>query len=257
MRLSDEGLEAIATDITTLTKLDVSGCSIKGPGISSLAKSNPGLVSLSLESCSLLKGDCLACLSNHLRTLNLGECNRIEELYITRLVSRTHHLRELNLNRVGVLSDSVPLTMGRYCRELEKLELAGCTGVTDIGVEAITRNCPLHSLNLQACGGISSGFIAKVTSQCPTLRALDVSLTGKVDDAAVTGLTKDGRRLQKLGIAGCTASKQVLKELSKCTELEDLDLSGTTRLVDEVVHALRRNCHKLSKLVTERCYLLS
>eukprot|EP01049_Picozoa_sp_SAG25_P008699 SAG25_NODE_806_length_5254_cov_1897.297963_3_plen_176_part_00 len=75
------------------------------------------------------------------------------------------------------------------CPQLTSLILAGCSSVTDEGVQALAAACPhLTSLDLDGCTSVTDMGLRALASGCPQLTALDLGSSSSVTDEGLAVL---------------------------------------------------------------------
>ena len=112
------------------------------------------------------------------------------------------------------------LLSGRHSSVTTRLELGGCTRLSDAGLAVIARTCPaLTWLDIRACKLVTNTGLAQVVARCSLLQHLDISGCSLVS-SLVPGLQPHSR-------------PQVRERLSHGLALTHLDLTDCTRLDDQ------------------------
>jgi Leucine-rich repeat (LRR) protein len=123
----DEGLTYLTSSCSQLTHLDISHCTnISDTGLSILARNCPQLEHLSMEA-----------------------CKKITNRGIEQLAKSCPKLKYLDLNAIG-LRDRSLFALSQHCPQLTYLDVSFNHCVTEKGVEAVLKHCPLlKRLDLQ------------------------------------------------------------------------------------------------------------
>lgn len=140
-------------------------------------------------------------------------------------------LVEINLSNTIDLSDASAAAIGR-ARNLERLWLARCKLVTDMGIGCIAVGCrKLKLLCLNWCLGLTDLGIGLVAVKCREIRNLDLSNT--------------------------MVSKKCLPAIFQLPCLEKLSLVGCYGLDDEGLATLKQGCKSLEVLDMSKCLHIS
>lgn len=200
-QLEDSAVEVIANYCQDLQILDLSkSFKLTDHSLYALAHGCPNLTKLNISGCSSFSDDALAYLvtfCRKLKVLNLCGC-------------------------VGSASDTALQAIGRYCNQLQSLNLGWCENVSDHGVTSLAYGCPdLRTLDLCGCVRITDDSVVALANGCPHLRSLGLYYCQNITDRAmyslahskvnskiwgnVKGKTDDQDGLRTLNISQCTA----------------------------------------------------
>ena len=141
-------------------------------------------------------------------------------------------------------------------RQLEHVNLSGCSAVTDVGFSALFAQLPsLLSLDLSNTGRISLSSFAVLTDHCPRLSSLNLSSCRSANDAVIRHVCSSLPTLQSLLLSSCWAlTAQSLLHLP--ASLTELDVSGCYSAVsDRSVRFIALTCHGLIALSVRGCSL--
>jgi F-box/leucine-rich repeat protein 2/20 len=195
--VDDAALLALAAGCPKLTYVPLCQSKVSDVGIIAVVARNRVLTSLNLTfNCNVTDAGIEAVTANCalLECIHLASCKQLTDATLVAIGQHCHNLRELNIND---------------------------TSFTHVGLEAVTRGCPLLE-NLSASGGSKLGF-ATVARCCPRLRCL-AAANADVPTEAV------------LALAEC------------CPLLEKVILSHNPQIGDEAITALARGCPNLTEL---------
>lgn len=142
---------------------------------------------LDLQCCTALSPSNFSLLLSytpHLSVLRLGGCSQLQAPVLVSLAPQMRSLRQLDMEYVFTVDDSVLAALGTHCPALTRLQLVGCTSVTDAGIRGLLGGCSgLRVLNLRGCKNVTDDGINHLASHAPRLRELCL--------AGLTGITAD------------------------------------------------------------------
>ncbi|XP_078436067.1 RNI-like superfamily protein [Wolffia australiana] len=212
---------------------------------------------LDLSLCPLVSDDFLAATAitagAALRSIDLSRSRSFTQAGLETLVARCPSLAEIDLSNATELGDSAAATIAR-ARNLEKLSLARCKRVTDIGLVCIAVGCPkLKALSLRWCLGVTDLSIGIVAVKCREIRSLDLSyvqVTGKCLPQIF-----QLRNLQFLSLEGCLGIEDAsLAAIQKeCRSLVTLNLSNSPHLAHLGLPSFTRGAVRLRDLSLSHC----
>jgi len=132
------------------------------------------------------------------------------------------------------------LLSGRHSSVTTRLELGGCTRLSDAGLAVIARTCPaLTWLDIRACKLVTNTGLSQVVARCSLLQHLDISGCSLVS-SLVPGLQPHSR-------------PQVRERLSHGLALTHLDLTDCTRLDDQSLRLILEASRDIEFLYLRRC----
>ncbi|CAD5189406.1 unnamed protein product [Musa acuminata subsp. malaccensis] len=170
-------------------------------------------------------------LRSSLRSIDLSRSTGFSQAGIGNLAVNCAALVEINLSNATDLSDAAAAAIGRS-RNLERLWLARCKMVTDMGIGCIAVGCQkLRLLCLKWCLGISDLGVGLVAVKCKRLRTLDLSFM--------------------------PITKKCLPAVLQLPHLEDLALVGCLSIDDEGLISLKQECKSLQVLDMSNCQHVS
>ena len=178
--VADEGLTLIASRVTALTALDISGC---------------GLVTdKGVESIASLK---------ELRLLDLSGNLLVTDASIITLSDGCPRLSSLKCMLMPALSGKSIQAVGGKCQELRVLDVSYVALVSDIALRSVVRCCKgLVDLNLAWCESLSKSSFTYIAQFCHALENLNVSAT-KIGDEEILAIMDKCGRLLELSIIDC------------------------------------------------------
>jgi Leucine Rich repeat len=201
-QITDKGLLQL-DDLSSLEVAKLDGCfSIQGRGLMAMSMSNR-LHSLSLANCRRLTDEAIINISHlvSLETLSLDGCRCLTDRSLVALASLIC-LKKLDLSQCDLITDGGLENLGPLeC--IEELSLGWCrtisdtgvkvlcnqsgrsehlrvlslarTGISDDGLESLTKLQAMEELDLNGCSNISSSCLGNVLAKLPKMTSLDVS----------------------------------------------------------------------------------
>ncbi|RCH96153.1 SCF ubiquitin ligase complex subunit, partial [Rhizopus stolonifer] len=128
----------------------------------------------------------------------------------------------------------------RYCKRLERLTLAGCSKLTDIGLCTLIDEIGtmLISIDFSDVNQITDKTIFKTASCCPNLQGINLSMsrpqTG-ITDSSMTALARQCVHLKRVKLSKCIniTSESVTSLSQYCSRLFEIDLTNCN--IDDLV----------------------
>ncbi|KAL7615665.1 EIN3-binding F-box protein 1 [Lactuca sativa] len=261
--ISDEGIVEIANECHNLEKLQLSQCpNISNKSLIAIANNCPNLTSLSIESCSNITNEGLQAIGQkcpNLKAISLKNCSQIGDQGVVSLVSSSSSsLMKVRLHALNV-SDTCLAVIGHYgmslteltlvdlhnvtekgfwvmgsgqgLQKLRSLVIVNCTGVTDLGVEALGRGCPnLKLVSIRKSGLSDNGLVS----------------FAKASQSLETVLLEECHIITQIGIFGFVVNSGALKNLSltKCFGIKDSPM---------IIHSALSPCNSLKSLTIRNC----
>ncbi|XP_072955162.1 F-box/LRR-repeat protein 3-like [Typha angustifolia] len=186
----------------------------------------PSVTHLDFSLCPRVGDGSLAAVAGSLRSsvrsVDLSRSRSFSHVGIESLAVNCAGLVEINLSNRTDLDDLAAAAIGK-ARNLERLWLARCKMVTDLGLGCIAVGCPkLRLLCLRWCLGLSDLGVGLVAVKCRNLRSLDLSYM--------------------------MITKKCLPSIFQLQYLEDLALVGCVGIDDEALLSLKQGCKSLEVL---------
>ncbi|ERE68333.1 F-box/LRR-repeat protein 20 [Cricetulus griseus] len=154
-------------------------------------------------------------------------------------------LRKLSLRGCLGVGDNALRTFAQNCRNIEVLNLNGCTKttdailevarcsqLTDVGFTTLARNChELEKMDLEECVQITDSTLIQLSIHCPRLQVLSLSHCELITD--------DG--IRHLGNGACAHDQLEVIELDNCPLITDASLEHL------------KSCHSLERIELYDC----
>ncbi|KAL1224269.1 EIN3-binding F-box protein 2 [Cardamine amara subsp. amara] len=250
--MTDVGLEAVGNGCPDLKHVSLNKCLlISGKGLVALAKSALSLESLKLEECHRINQfGLLGFLMNSglkLKAFSLANCLGIRDFNPESPLPSTScsSLHSLSIRCCPGFGDASLAFLGKFCHQLQDVELCGLNGVTDadniVSAVSICHGRTLESLNLDGCKNITDASLFAVSKNCYSVNDLDISST-LVSDHGIKALASSPNHLnlQVLSVGGCSAitdkSKSCIQKLGRT--LLGLNIQRCGRISSSTVDTL-------------------
>ncbi|GFP92796.1 F-box/LRR-repeat protein 3 [Phtheirospermum japonicum] len=213
-----------------------------------------------------------------LRSIDLSRSRFFSHLGLSSLVTNCVNLVEIDLSNATELKDSAAAAIAQ-AKNLERLCLARCKSITDIGIGCIAVGCrKLRWLSLKWCLGVGDLGVGLIAVKCRDIRSLDLSylpITSKclsqilelqhiedlilegcygIDDDSLATIKLGCTSLQTLDVSGCQNVSHVgLSSLtSVAAYLQQLNLSHGSRVDLDLANSLR-NLSMLQSIKLDGC----
>ncbi|KAL3686954.1 hypothetical protein R1sor_013263 [Riccia sorocarpa] len=217
--VSDSGLGHISKACPSLTGLNLSYCSsVTDAGISALGRGCLGLKYMSISNSHEIRGAGFSSFASLIR-LDADCCNLSDEGF---------SLATQGCERLGYLDLSSPrncsfqlgplgfTSIGRFCKNLQVLNLKLCRALDDGAVTEIARGCQaLKELNLAVCTGIKEEGWRAVADHCTSLEVLHVNRCRSLTNEGLAHLRNGCPHLERLYMNGCPLVSRLAVELFK------------------------------------------
>uniref|UniRef100_A0A1D1Y7S0 F-box/LRR-repeat protein 3 n=1 Tax=Anthurium amnicola TaxID=1678845 RepID=A0A1D1Y7S0_9ARAE len=162
-----------------------------------------------------------------LRSIDLSRSRSFTHAGLESLVANCRSLVDIDLSNATDLSDAAAAAIGR-ARNLQRLSLARCKMVTDMGLGCIAVGCPrLRVLCLKWCLGVTDLGVGLVAVKCKEIQTLDISYV--------------------------QVTKKCLPPILQLKHLQDLSLVGCHGIDDESLATLQQECKSLATINLSNC----
>ncbi|KAL2506733.1 F-box/LRR-repeat protein 4 [Abeliophyllum distichum] len=180
-----------------------------------------------------------------LEKLSLIWCSNVTDVGLSSIAEKSKVLKSLDIQACHV-GDKGLAAVGKYCTQLEDLNLWSCKGLTDTGLILLVIGCgrTLKSLGLAACAKITDASLAAIQSLSTTKACLAVA--------------KGCPQLKSLRLQCRNLTDEALQAVGKfCQFLELLALYSFQNFTDKSLCAIGKGCKKLKNLTFIDCNFLS
>ncbi|KAK5200607.1 SCF ubiquitin ligase complex subunit [Cryomyces antarcticus] len=164
---------------------------------------------------------------------------------------------EIDLHDCRLLEDVSVTALISEGRQLRELRLAHCTRITDsaflnLPLEAVFES--LRILDLTDCGELQDSGVQKIVTAAPRLRNLVLAKCRQITDRAVFAITKLGKNLHYIHLGHCAriTDAGVNQLVRQCNRIRYIDLACCSSLTDNSVQQLA-TLPKLKRIGLVKC----
>ncbi|KAL6987915.1 hypothetical protein U1Q18_013661 [Sarracenia purpurea var. burkii] len=184
-----------------------------------------------------------------LRSIDLSRSKFFTHVGLSNLVMNCPNLVEIDLSNATELTDLAAAAIAE-AKNLEKLCLARCKSITDIGIGCIAVGCrKLKLINLKWCLGVGDLGVGLIAIKCKEIRSLDLSYLPITNKCLPSILSL--QYLEDLVLEGCFGidddNLTVLKQ--GCKSLETLDMSSCQNVSHVGLSSLTSGNGRLRQLI--------
>ena len=245
-------LTTLLSNNHSLVHLNMTGLSaVTSETLDTLAQFCPQLESLNISWCEKVRAEGIRSVVEccfRLRELRAGEVRGFENLALAESIFITNNLQRLVLSGCVELTDEalqimmhgvepeIDILTGRPevpPRKLRHLDLSGCAGLTNDGVQSIGYNTPeLEGLQLSGCKRLTDPALEPILASTPRLSHLELE---DLEDLSNNLLSEHLAKapcasiLEHLSLSYCEKISDVgvLPVMEKCVNLRSIDLDNT------------------------------
>jgi len=247
-QITDGGISLVARYCTELTNINFGGCNISVGAFAQLIQNCPKLTQIALQGCIGITDTGLTNLSRfcpNLTSLNLSECSRITGAAFATLVQSCQNLSTLKLHKCDVTDDWFSNTFCN-CSSLTKLDLTGCSGISDEAFPDLARIfLNLTSLNITACS-ISDIGVMYLADGLPLLSSFCLRACN-ISDQSLAFLA-NCPDLMELNLWGCQITDAGLSHVKNWENLTSLNIGNCAKISEEGLGVLARTRPSLMTL---------
>ncbi|CEF68124.1 F-box domain and Leucine-rich repeat, cysteine-containing subtype-containing protein [Strongyloides ratti] len=221
-----------------LRKLSLRGCqNIQDGALRIFAVNCRNIEALSLGNCKKITDltcEYLGKYCKYLKFLDFENCLDITDIGIMAIVNNCTLLEEINFNWNKNIQDKGITYLLSKCKNLRKLLVKGCSGLTE--------NCFERTLN-------------DISLRFTNLEYLNISNCNTINDNGVMTLSQSLRSLKTLEMAG----GELLSDLSIqfvarfCKQIKKLDIEDCSSLTDNSLYYISKGSFNLEHLVLSHC----
>ncbi|KAK8596569.1 hypothetical protein V6N12_065054 [Hibiscus sabdariffa] len=274
--LTDDGLSFLVQSHKDLRKLDITCCrKITYTSIDSITSSCTSLISLRMESCSLVSKEAFVLIGERcsfleeldatdneiddeglksvsrcskLSILKLGICPNISDVGLAKVGSCCSQLKELDLYRATAVSDSGIAAIANGCPALEMINIAYNDKITDKSLMSLSKCWMLKALEIRGCLGVSSIGLSAIAVGCKQLTVLDVKKCFNVNDSGMLPLAQFSQNLKQINLSYCSVTDVGLVALASLSRLQNMTILHLAGLTPNGLAAALLACRALTKV---------
>ena len=236
---------------SSLLRIGLSYCNLKGEDLLSLAHGCPNLSEISLERCEGMKNKSVVAfgkLCPNMKSINTSRCEEVNDIGVISIAQNCRQLSIINISWCKKITDSSLLALAQNCPLLSIINISWCEKITDTGLLAIAQRCPkLTSIDVSWCGKVTDTSLLAIAQNCPELYSIDISSCKKITNIGLLALAENCHKLTSIDLSWCVNVTSIgLLTLTKgLPHLCNISISGCRWVTNSDVLALGRNCNRL------------
>ncbi|KAF2264874.1 ubiquitin ligase complex F-box protein GRR1 [Lojkania enalia] len=260
-KLTDLSLTAMLKDNRSLLALDVTGLeSITDKTMLVLADNAVRLQGLNITNCKKITDDSLEAVARsckHLKRLKLNGCSQLTDKSIIAFARNCRYILEIDLFDCKSLEDESITTLITEGLHLRELRLARCWRITDNAFLRLPADAAYESLrilDLTDCGELQDAGVQKIVQAAPRLRNLVLAKCRLLTDRSVFSITRLGKNLHYIHLGHCSriTDAGVSQLVKLCNRIRYIDLACCSNLTDSSVIQLA-TLPKLKRIGLVKC----
>ncbi|KAF2114457.1 hypothetical protein BDV96DRAFT_494876 [Lophiotrema nucula] len=260
-KLTDQSLTAMLKDNRSLLALDVTSLdSITDRTMFALAQNAIRLQGLNITNCKKITDDSLEAVARncrHVKRLKLNGCSQLTDKSIIAFAMNCRYILEIDLHDCKNLEDESITTLITEGPHLRELRLAHCWRITDHAFLRLPSEATYESLrilDLTDCGELQDAGVQKIVQAAPRLRNLVLAKCRLLTDRAVLAITRLGKNLHYIHLGHCSriTDAGVSQLVKLCNRIRYIDLACCSNLTDNSVTQLA-TLPKLKRIGLVKC----
>ncbi|KAI8374925.1 hypothetical protein EDC96DRAFT_497303 [Choanephora cucurbitarum] len=163
-------------------------------------------------------------------------------------------VRRINLSPLSLVIEDLHIMALRYCKRLERLTLAGCSKLTDIGLCTLIEDvgAALISIDLSDVDQVTDKTIRHTASHCPQLQGINLSMSKPqhgITDASIQQLAYSCNNLRRVRFNRCVqiTRESIVPLVIYCPRLMEIDLTNCA-IDDTLLTSIFEHSHELKEL---------
>ncbi|KAK7096258.1 hypothetical protein V1264_005574 [Littorina saxatilis] len=189
-KITDSGVCAVARGCGHLTRFRLDQCGkLTNSAVEAIAEGCPQLQYLHLLSCSLNDAGILHLAKlTKLAVLDISNVSQLSPRVVERVTASCPHLETLAISLNRAIDDQCLKHIVQHCPRLKCLSCVACS-LSDAGLHHIARHAAnLERLDVAWCSDITDHGIVEISAACPRLRYLGIMRCGLITMATVEEL---------------------------------------------------------------------
>lgn len=168
-KVTDASLKALVDNCPKLQAISCMSCDLTDVGVGYLSKA-PDLQFMEVSNIKGLTNKCIMKVVGScpkLECINVSLCTSINDECVDYIARHAKSLKSIYLVSCN-LTDSALMSLGTHCKTIETVDVGWCKGITDAGVDHISRICPtLKYLGLMRCDRVSIPVTEELVEKYP------------------------------------------------------------------------------------------
>ncbi|KAI4356092.1 hypothetical protein L6164_000139 [Bauhinia variegata] len=208
-----------------------------------------------------LRSEHLPCVLNRypfVTHLDLSLCPRVSDSSLNFIANSCKDtLRRIDLSRSKFFSGNGLMSLAFNCKNLVELDLSNATELKDGAASAVAQAKSLEKLCLARCKLITDMGIGCIAVGCRKLRMISLKWCVGVGDLGVELIAIKCREIRSLDLSYLPITDKCLSSIFKLQYLEDLVLEGCYGIDDDNLDVFEHGCKTLKKLDISGCQKIS
>ncbi|KAL8234948.1 hypothetical protein R6Q59_021048 [Mikania micrantha] len=263
--VTDLSLDAIGKGCGFLKQMLIKKCCfVSDKGLISFTEAAESLECLHLEECNgISQQGILGALKSKLKSLTVVKCMGVKDFgQETRDTTECGSLRSLTIRDCMGFGNTNLAIFGKFCSQLQNLELSGLCGITDSGLFPVLENCQagLVKVNLSNCLNLTNKVVVDLASiHGGTLKVLNLEGCRRITDDSLASVADYCLLLNDLDVSKCCITDNGLSYLSEGVQLDlqILSVSGCSKISNKSAPFLKKLGSTLVGLNIQQCNLIS
>lgn len=179
----------------------------------------------------------------HLRILDLTNCNTISDDAIEGIISNAPRIRNLGLSKCTRLTDETVYSISKLGKNLQYLHLGHVSNITDRGVRHLVDHCTrIRYLDLANCTQLTDLSVMELATKLPKLKRIGLVRVHLITDNALYALVERHLNLQRVHLSYCTkiSVAAVFWLLERLPKVTHISLTGVTAFQRPELQAMCR-----------------
>ncbi|KAK1276616.1 hypothetical protein QJS04_geneDACA003773 [Acorus gramineus] len=256
--VTDAGIEALASKLAHLRKINLSGCcGISDASLFALSSNCASLSEVHLSECSRLRGDAMTSfIAQKLKLISFSVCSR----FGFPSFAGGKALQCLKISQ-SYLSDGNLLSIAESRLPLRELRLLYCRGFSVSGFDLLLQAYPsLSRVNFKGIDILTDETMAREAPHLREVTTIDLSDCSKLTDLTFMCLIKCCPLLEELRMKRTDLGRHCLlgsASMKNKSKIRTLDISGNRRFNDETLTQISSICPELRTVDLSWSYRLT
>jgi len=260
-KLTDLSIPKLLDGNRALLALDVTGLdSITDITMNAVADNCLRLQGLNVTNCRKITDESIENIARncrYLKRLKLNGCSQLTDKSFLSVARHCNHILEIDLYDCRQLEDDSVTALITESPHLRELRLARCLRITDMAFLSLPQDLTFESLrilDLTDCGELQDAGVQKIIQAAPRLRNLVLAKCRQITDRAVMAITRLGKNLHYIHLGHCSRITDVgvIQLVKLCNRIRYIDLACCQNLTDASVMQLA-SLPKLKRIGLVKC----
>ncbi|KAF7845255.1 F-box/LRR-repeat protein 3 [Senna tora] len=190
--------------------------------------------------------------------LDLSLCARVSDNSLN-FIAKSYRatLQRIDLSRSKFFSANGLCSLALNCKNLVELDLSNATELKDAAASAVAQAKNLEKLWLARCKLITDMGVGCIAVGCRKLKLICLKWCLGVGDLGVDLIAVKCKELRSLDLSYLPITEKCLPSIVKLQYLEDLILEGCFGIDDDSLDVFKQGCTTLKKLDISGCHNIS